>query len=106
MDASCWRALPTPPHDALSKAIMIVDCHTHIWQTPEQLGQLDLGDWPRPNRNRAPKALPTGKTVWRNVPAADADHHWAQSSLVDKSIVLAFKSKYLRAEIPNRYVAD
>ena len=23
---------------------MIVDCHTHIWQTPDQLGQMDLGD--------------------------------------------------------------
>jgi predicted TIM-barrel fold metal-dependent hydrolase len=85
---------------------MIVDCHTHIWQTPDQLGQLDLGDWPRPNRNRSPKVVTPGRTVWRNVPAADADYHWAQSSLVDKSIVLAFKSKYLRAEIPNRYVSE
>ena len=22
---------------------MIVDCHTHVWQSPDQLGQLDLG---------------------------------------------------------------
>src|SRR5207248_2802074 len=25
-----------------AKTYMIVDCHTHIWQSPEQLGQLDL----------------------------------------------------------------
>jgi predicted TIM-barrel fold metal-dependent hydrolase len=44
--------------------------------------------------------------TWRGVPAADPDHHWAQSAVVDKSIVLGFKSKYLQAEIPNSYVAE
>ncbi len=42
----------------------------------------------------------------RNIPAADAEFHWTSASTVDKSFVLAFKSRYLRAEIPNRYVAD
>lgn len=56
-------------------------------------------------RNQAPRMSPN-KTVWRSVPSADADYHWAQSGMVDKSIVLAFKSRYLRAEIPNQYVAD
>ena len=32
---------------------MIVDCHTHIWQSPEQLGQLDLGTSARMVRRRA-----------------------------------------------------
>jgi len=84
---------------------MIVDCHTHIWQSPEQLGQLELGDAPRPQR---PQVRPqsTGKSPWLGIPAADADHHWAESSLVDKSIVLGFKSRYLRAEIPNAYVSQ
>jgi hypothetical protein len=85
---------------------MIVDCHTHIWQSPDQLGQLELGDTTRPARNRTPRLASTGKTSWRSLPAADPDHHWAQSSLVDKSIVLAFKSKYLQAEIPNSFVAQ
>lgn len=35
-----------------------------------------------------------------------ANNHFAASDPVDKSIVLAFKSKYLRAEIPNALVAD
>jgi hypothetical protein len=84
---------------------MIVDCHTHIWQSPEQLGQLDLGNSPRTSRKRHALIAP-GKSAWRAVPAADPDHHWAQSATVDKSIVLGFKSRYLRAEIPNRFVAD
>src|SRR5688500_17615131 len=83
---------------------MIVDCHTHIWQSPEQLGNLDLGEMPRPNRHRSRVA--GQRSTWRVVPSADPDHHWAQSTTVDQSIVLGFKSRYLRAEIPNRYVAD
>ena len=84
---------------------MIVDCHTHIWQSPEQLGQLDLGASARMIRRRATR-IAGAKAVWRSVPAADPDHHWAESATVDKSIVLGFKSRYLRAEIPNQYVAD
>jgi uncharacterized protein len=82
---------------------MIVDCHTHIWQTPEQLGQMDLGEI-RQSRQRTRAAA--ARAVWRSVPAADSEHHWASSAKVDKSFVLGFKSRYLRAEIPNRYVAD
>jgi uncharacterized protein len=84
---------------------MIVDCHTHIWQSPDQLGQVDLGELPR-TKMRAPRISPSGRTIWRSIPAADPDHHWAQSTAVDKSIVLGFKSRYLRAEIPNHFVAD
>ena len=83
---------------------MIVDCHTHIWQSPDQLGRLELGN-ARSGRGSARRA-PTAKSGWRGVPAADPDHHWAQSGSVDKSIVLGFKSRYLQAEIPNSFVAD
>jgi len=85
---------------------MIVDCHTHIWQSPSQLGQLDLGDLSRSAGRRSPRIAPSGKSQWRALPAGDPDHHWAESAVVDKSIVLGFKSKYLRAEIPNAYVAE
>jgi uncharacterized protein len=84
---------------------MIIDCHTHIWQSPEQLGEMLLGDVPRTAKARVGGYGAT-KTSWRGVPAADPDHHMAQSSAVDKSIVLGFKSRYLHAEIPNRFVAD
>jgi uncharacterized protein len=85
---------------------MIVDCHTHVWESPDQLGQLDLGDIPRPFSRRGGHASLAGRSSWRSIPAADADHHWSQTGVVDKSIVLAFKSRYLRAEIPNRYVSE
>src|SRR5206468_666812 len=87
---------------------MIVDCHTHIWQSPDQLGELDLGNLSRPGRARGsgPGRFTSQKSGWRALPAADPDHHWAQSGTVDKSIVLGFKSRYLHAEIPNRFVAD
>lgn len=65
---------------------MIVDCHTRIWDSQAQLG----GAAPR-----------LAKPV-----RADADRHLAAADPVDKSIVLAFKSRYLAAEIPNRFVAD
>ena len=90
---------------------MIVDCHTHIWASPDQLGQLDLGGTMHPARKRvggrgsAGSAVP-GKPVWRNIPAADPDHHWAETATVDKSIVLGFKSRYLQADIPNRFVSE
>jgi predicted TIM-barrel fold metal-dependent hydrolase len=85
---------------------MIVDCHTHIWQNPDQLGEMDLGDTPRVARTRTARTSPATRPAWRSLPAADPDHHWAQSGAVDKSIVLGFKSRYLKAEIPNRFVAD
>jgi predicted TIM-barrel fold metal-dependent hydrolase len=86
---------------------MIVDCHTHIWQSPDQLGQMDLGEI-RHSRPRARAATHPSRSGsnWRTIPSGDPDYHWAQSATVDKSIVLGFKSRYLRAEIPNRYVAD
>ncbi len=85
---------------------MICDVHTHIWQSPDQLGQLELGETPRPTRGGRPRMNPSGRTVWRAIPSGDPDYHWSQSGAVDKSIVLGFKSRYLHAEIPNRYVAD
>jgi predicted TIM-barrel fold metal-dependent hydrolase len=85
---------------------MIVDCHTHIWQSPDQLGELDLGDTPKAARPRPSRMPASSARVWRQIPAADPEHHWAENSVVDRSIVLAFKSRYLNAEIPNRYVAD
>lgn len=86
---------------------MIVDCHTHIWQSPEQLGQAELGTIVRrAARSRVPRLNASREAIWRGTPAADAEFHWASSASVDKSIVLGFKSRYLQAEIPNRYVAE
>ena len=85
--------------------LMIVDCHTHIWQSPDQLGQLDAGSSSSRLGKRTPR-IPTDKTPWRNPPAANPEYHWSQSGTVDKSIVLGFKSRYLHAEIPNLFVSE
>jgi predicted TIM-barrel fold metal-dependent hydrolase len=86
---------------------MIVDCHTHIWESPDQLGQLDLGGGMHPVRKRVGRsASAPGKNVWRSIPAADPDHHFAETAAVDKTIVLGFKSRYLHADIPNRFVSE
>jgi predicted TIM-barrel fold metal-dependent hydrolase len=77
---------------------MIVDCHTHVWESPEQLGHGAVAGMAR---------LPGGR--WRtDVPQLDAStgHHLAASSPVDMTFVLAFKSRYLKAEIPNQLIAD
>jgi hypothetical protein len=84
---------------------MIVDCHTHIWQSPDQLGQFDSGAGAARGRKRVPRVT-SERSAWRGLPAADPEHHWAQSGTVDKSIVLGFKSRYLHAEIPNRFVSE
>lgn len=71
---------------------MIIDCHTHVWESPAQVGQAGLGE---PSRYNDP-AFP---------PAADVADHLLAAEPTDKTIVLGFKSRYLEAEIPNHYVA-
>ena len=87
---------------------MIVDCHTHIWQSPDQLGPADLGEPSRAARAKGVRGSPGGKTLRRTIPAADPDYHWheQEEALIDKSIVLGFKSRYLKSDIPNHFVAE
>jgi len=86
---------------------VIIDCHTHIWQSPDQLGRVDLGESTRLGRSgRGTRIISPGKPVYRTVPAADPDHHYSSTTAADKSIVLGFKSRYLHAEIPNEFVSD
>ncbi len=73
---------------------MIVDLHTHLWQSPEQLGphlsaQLRRGT-----------AEP-----WR---ATDADPHAHEQAMatVDVAVVVGVTSCWLEADVPNRYIAD
>lgn len=73
---------------------MIVDCHTHIWESVEQLGR-GTGLWKTNNRGGVPLAMRK----------ANADTHQTASKPVDKSFVLAFKSQYLNAHVPNEYVS-
>jgi predicted TIM-barrel fold metal-dependent hydrolase len=77
-----------------------------VWQTPEQLGHMDLGEVRHMRHRHRTHPPPPPRTGWRSIPSGDPDYHWSQSTKVDKSFVLGFKSRYLRAEIPNKFVAD
>lgn len=77
---------------------MIVDCHTHIWQSPDQLGDGALAELSRPG-------LLAGQRM-RLLPQADTANHLLSSEPVERTFVLGFTSRYLGARIPNDYIAD
>jgi len=71
---------------------MIVDCHTHIWDSPEQLGR-----YVPPGADR-----PRGRRSWLE---ADPHRHLAASQPVDWTIVLGLRSHWLGANVPNEDIA-
>ncbi|MHC4442435.1 MAG: amidohydrolase family protein [Planctomycetota bacterium] len=73
---------------------MIVDCHTHVWESVEQLG---LGTVICGDANRI-----GGET---DTLSADPNEHLSFAEPVDRTIVLAIKSHYIQAHVPNDYVA-
>jgi predicted TIM-barrel fold metal-dependent hydrolase len=76
---------------------MIVDCYTHVWDSPNQLGRLARSVERRPTASSARPAGPVNAATAR---------HLAAARDVDAVIVLGFKSAYLGADIPNDLVAD
>lgn len=70
---------------------MIVDCHTSIWESPDQLGLAEstirraMGD--------------------RAGLSADADAHAASTACVTRSLVMGFCSEFLGAHVPNDLIA-
>lgn len=66
---------------------MIVDCHTKVWDSSAQFGRAAI---PYVSEQ-------DGVTVDRYLRAIDP---------VDRAILLAFKSRHLGAEIPNRAIAE
>jgi len=74
---------------------MIVDCHTHIWESEQQLGGA-IG-----------LCRTQSRTATRPEPLnADTAEHQICAQPVDKTIVLAVKSHYLQADVPNEYIAN
>lgn len=80
---------------------MIVDCYTHTWDLPEQLG-------------KAPAPARWVDGAWRVHPAAPpappitagVQRHFAACEPADVTFVLGFRSRALGAEIPNQTIAD
>ncbi len=79
---------------------MIVDCHTHIWESPDQLGLSDKELRDGGLRGLRPR---TDSDRW---PDASMECHFRASEPVDKSFVLSFKSRYLGIEIPTALVSS
>ncbi len=77
---------------------MIIDCHTHIWQSPEQLGDGALLELSKPS-------ITPGQRL-RLLPQADTANHLLAAEPADRTFVLGFRSRHLNAAIPNDYIAD
>lgn len=74
---------------------MIVDCYTHIWESPAQLGRC------APDGGNGTTGSPL-----RPGSIAGVARHLAATEPVSTTVVLGFKSRYLSAEIPNDHVAS
>ena len=77
---------------------MIVDCNTHIWDSPGQLGRAADA---LQRRSR----VPAGRVFGEHEPRANVSRHLAASKAADATIVVGFKSAYLGADISNDTVA-
>lgn len=76
---------------------MIIDCYTHVWDSPGQLGRLAA-------RGARMGMSPLGRSPGEPANAGTA-RHLAAAEPVDATIVIGFKSEFLGAEIPNDTVA-
>lgn len=77
---------------------MIVDCYTHYWETPAQVGLAEDAA----QRAAAPFGLRGEAAKLR----AGPEQHLAACEPVDKTIVLGFESAYLEADSSNERVAS
>ncbi len=84
---------------------MIVDAYTHVWESPEQLGKSCEHLLSRLDRRRKAATGPDEKPPLK-LPSAATPHHLAACAPADRAIVVAFKSRFLEANIPNSYVAE
>lgn len=71
---------------------MIVDCHTHIWASSEQLGA-NADEYIR-------------RQCGRDNVAAGGPEHARAASCVDRSLVFGSRSVDLGASVPNDYIAE
>jgi predicted TIM-barrel fold metal-dependent hydrolase len=74
---------------------MIIDLHTHIWASPDQLGEALAAKW----RRRAATAAPGEADA---SPAA----HERNMGCVNGAVVLGFRADRLGARIPNELIAE
>ena len=78
---------------------MIVDCYTCIWESAKQLG-------PAGHRGNGHPDQPRSRAGINPPDHVGTEQHLAASEPVDAAIVLAFKSRHLDADVPNKLVSD
>jgi hypothetical protein len=71
---------------------MIIDCHTHLWSNPNQLG--DNAD-----------SYLQRQSGLANLQAGPAEHSEA-SQPADKTLVMAYRSAHLSANVPNELIGE
>ncbi len=73
---------------------MIIDLHTHLWQSPDQLGA-QIADQLRRKFAQDFHLLDAGPQA-----------HEAATEQIDVTVVLGFRSRALDAHVPNRFIAE
>lgn len=82
----------TSPAGSRHATEMIIDCHTHVWASPDDLGPAAAA-WLA--GNGGPQDL-----------SADPGEHAAAARDVTKTLVWGLRSRYLGADVPNAFLAD
>jgi hypothetical protein len=73
---------------------MIVDVHTHVWETPCHIGEQFIND-----------ARITAGEGYKDI-SVDLEKHWEAMQSVDRAVVLGFRARHVGVLVPNEYVAD
>jgi hypothetical protein len=73
---------------------MIVDIHTHVWETPCHIGEQFIHD-----------AKVTAGEGYKGI-AVDLANHWEAMQAVDRAVVLGFRARHVGVLVPNEYVAN
>lgn len=77
----------------------MIDLHTHVWQYCKHLGEEFTAEVSRAC-GRPPETNP--------ILNAPSSAHWQAyaNSAVSRAVVVAFRSRWLKIDVPNEYVAD
>jgi predicted TIM-barrel fold metal-dependent hydrolase len=73
---------------------VIVDLHTHVWESPCHIGEQFIAD-----------ARTVAGEGYRDI-SVDLDRHWEAMQPVDKAVVLGFRARHVGVLVPNEYVAE
>lgn len=73
---------------------MIVDVHTHVWESPCHIGESFIAD-----------ARATAGAAYKDI-SVDLERHWEAMRPVDRAVVLGFRARHVNVLVPNEYVSD